>query len=129
MIDDDLVTNMFTPKKEFGWPSTQMYIDTTATSTNGMNGGYGWHRWERWCVGPDMDDGRLYTFKNGVSDGNTKQNANYSFNNPLAAANKKIKEDFLITDVVAGCELSEASKCKVHSLFLLKSFDLFIDRL
>ena len=72
-----------------------------------MKARYGWRRWEQWCVAFDMDVGQVFTFVDGNEDGSGKKNADAYFNSPLEGANKKIKDPYLITDVIVGCFLTE----------------------
>ena len=101
--------NMFTIFKKFAWPSVLNSIDGLVSSTNGgsAKARYGWRRWEQWCVAFDMVEGQVFTYVDGDEDGSGKKNADSNFQKPLERANKKIKEEDVITDVVVGCFLTE----------------------
>ena len=112
---------MFTIFKKFLWPSVLHSTDGSVLSHNGgsMKARYGWRRWEQWCVAFDLDVGQVFTYVDGDEDGARKKNANDVFNKPLERANMKIKEPFLITDVIVGCFLTEdiAGKASIHILY------------
>ena len=111
IIDEERVVNMFTIYKKFRWPAVLHSIDGSFGSHNGnaRKARYGWRRWEQWCVAFDMEVGQIFTFVDGYEDGSSKKNADVEFNEPLKRANSKIKDPYFITDVIAGCFLTEDS--------------------
>ena len=100
---------MLTIFKKFKWPAVLHSIDGGVGSHNGnaRKARYGWRRWEQWCVAFDMEVGQVFTVVDGDEDGSSKTNLDLQFNTPLERANSKIKDPYLITDVIVGCFLTE----------------------
>ena len=114
MVEQEMPVEMFSIWKKFTWPAVQKSINGVVGSHNGQSdkARYGWRRWEQWCMAFDIEAGQIIGYVDGDEDGFSLANADEQFLNPLKEANKKIKEENVVTDVLVGCALTEDVACK-----------------